>query len=156
MKKLLLVALSGLVFTACKKNDSGTTVQTKSDLLAKGTWKFESGGIDANKDGNVDINFASIGTIPDCTLDNTITFSAGGTGIVSEGATRCDPSNPPSTPFNWSFSNSETTLNLSGNALLGLSGQFKVITLSDTRLSLSKDTTVPVFNNVAVVVNLQH
>jgi len=46
-------------------------------------------------------------------------------------------------------------MNISGS-VLGLGGQFKIVALTDTKFTLSKDTTISPLGSVALVVNLQH
>jgi hypothetical protein len=94
-----------------------------------------------------------------CILDNSATFASGGSGTTEEGATKCNPAAPSSTPFVWSFTNNESELYISGS-LLGLGGQFKIITLTDTRFSVAKDTAISFGGgiplNISLIVNLKH
>lgn len=160
MKYLFLSLCACCLFIACKKNDDKPKEPTKTELLTSQSWKYESGGVDQNRDGTIDLTFASTGYLQPCILDNTGTFSVNGTGIADEGATKCAPADPQTTAFTWSFQNNETEMNILGPGLFGLGGKFNVKTLTATSLSISKDTivTFPPLppTNVALIVNLKH
>jgi hypothetical protein len=53
---------------------------------------------------------------PACTRDDTYKYNAGGTGVEDEGATKCDPLDPQSSPFTWAFNPTETILSVRGNS----------------------------------------
>ena len=152
MKYLVFtLMISFLLLPACSKDDKQPT---KTEILTNGIWKFDNGGIDQDKNGTVDINFTTA-ILPACVFDNTVSFSSNGTGVTDEGLNKCNPAGPQTTPFNWNFVSNETAINISGSGLLGISGQFKIVELSDTRFGLSKDTAVSGFN-VSMIVNLKH
>ena len=156
--KYTFLALVTLLLISCGKDDDNDQPQqpTKTDLVTKSSWKYESGGIDQDKNGTVDINFSSLpGVLQPCILDNTATFAANGSGTTDEGATKCSPSAPQTGVFAWAFASNETAMNISGS-VLGLGGQFKIVALTDTKFTLSKDTTISPLGSVALVVNLQH
>ena len=76
MKKPIIVALivAGCAFVACNKDDDNNNpAVTTIDLLASGTWKIDTIGFDANKDGTIDE--AVPGGFQECELDNTLTFN---------------------------------------------------------------------------------
>ena len=151
MKYTLFLLVLFFFATSCKKDSNSST--SKTDQITSADWKYDNGGIgDAN--GNIIINFSTIGTIPTCSLDNTIHFSSNGTGSVSEGANVCSGA-PATTSFTWNFSSNETVLNLSGGAVAGIGGSFKIKTLSSTQLSLLKDTTY-MGSSATVIVDLKH
>ena len=117
------------------------------------SWKHDNSGIDTDKNGTIDLQPPS-GILLSCVIDNSITFNANGSGTVDEGATKCNATDPQTSPFTWSFASGETALNInSGSA--GINGQFKILELSNTKLSISKDTTLNFFS-VALVVNFKH
>ncbi|MGZ8537021.1 MAG: hypothetical protein ACXWV9_02105 [Flavisolibacter sp.] len=157
MKYILLFLFSGLIIS-CDKEENDPP-PTKAELLTKSSWKYESGGVDQDKNGTIDLSFAATGLLQPCILDNTATFTLGGTGVTDEGATKCDPAAPQTTSFSWSFNGSATEIFISGG-LLGLGGQFKITTLTDTRFSLAKDTAISfsggIPQNISLIVNLQH
>ena len=45
-----------------------------------------------------------------CYKDNIVTFMLRGTGTADEGATKCNPGDPQTAAFTWSFQTSETVL----------------------------------------------
>lgn len=147
-----LFALS-VVSLSCDKNDNDSNGENKTEIIAQGSWKYDNAGIDQDKNGTIDLPLPA-GTIPACATDNTVTFSTNGTGIVDEGSTKCNTGDPQTFPFTWSFANNETTLNIGGGNVLGASGQFKIVELSATKLTLSKDTVIVI--PVAIVVSLKH
>jgi hypothetical protein len=156
MKQWALVVLFSLWLMACNKDDKGPT---KTEMLTSTTWKYDNGGIDQNHDGTVDFTFEQTGVVQPCMLDNTGKFNADGTGMTDEGSTKCTVNAPQTLPFNWSFANNEAALNISGTGLFGLGGQFKVNTLTETQLGISKDTTVTVSGltmTVTLIANLKH
>ncbi|HEU4634279.1 MAG TPA: hypothetical protein VFS22_09855 [Flavisolibacter sp.] len=153
MKLFILAMAVCIVFISCDKDSSDNNGPTKTELITKASWKFEDAGADATKDGSIDISFAS--QLPTCLTDNTLTLSAGGSGTVDEGTSKCDPSIPQSTAVTWSFANNESFLNLGGGGLLGITGQFKIVTLTDASLALSKDTTLQGLQS-SFIIKLKH
>ncbi|HJW16010.1 MAG TPA: hypothetical protein VJ499_02770 [Flavisolibacter sp.] len=151
MKFLILTICFSLFLFSCKKDS--TTSATKTDLITKAAWKFQDAGADMDKNGTIDFSISS--QLQDCEKDNTLMLHTDGTGILDEGATKCDPSDPQSSNVNWSFSNNESFLNFTGAGILGISGQFKILSLTETALSFSKDTTL---NGTAIslLIQLKH
>ena len=152
------IVLPVLLFTGCqKKSDPDPNQTTKTDLLSKSTWKYENAGIDQDKNGTIDLAISTIapGVILTCQTDNILTFKSNNSGTVDEGATKCNTGDATTTSFNWNFADNETALNISNNVFSIMNGKSKIVTLSETALTLSRDTTV--FNsNVALVVTLKH
>jgi len=152
MKYTLLISALCFCILSCDKDSNSST--NKTQQLTSADWKYENGGIgDAN--GNILIDFSTTGTIPPCTIDNTIRFNSNNSGTVSENANICANA-PATTAFTWNFSNNETVLNVSAGAVAGIGGSFRIKELTGTRLSLLKDTTVSGFGAVTAVVNLKH
>lgn len=152
MKHFLLPALVCLVafsFSACKKSKS----KSRTDLITQSSWKYENAGLDVNRDGTVDAPIPG-GFMQSCDLDNTITFNSNGTGVADEGATKCDPSSPQSSPFTWSFKDNEQTITLSNAVFGGLNGDIKVKTINENQLELHKE--VNMMTIVNVIVFLKH
>lgn len=152
---ILLCAALSVCLLSCDKDSDETAQPTNTELIAKASWKYENAGIDIDKNGTIESPLPS-SLIQPCLTDNTLTFTANGSGTLDEGATKCDPTLPQTTQITWSFTNNETTLNLSGGGLLGVSGQVKIIALTEDRLTLSKDTSLPIVGAVALVANLKH
>jgi hypothetical protein len=150
----LILFIASLSTISCQKNSGDdNNEETKTQLLIKSPWKFDNAGIDQNKDGTAELPVPA-STFSACLLDNTITFASNGIGTVSENTFVC-PGAAPVTPITWSLSNNATTLNLSGGGIAGVSGSLKVLELSDTKLSLSKDT-VLLGTSLAFIINLKH
>src|SRR5215211_2009521 len=96
MKKPFIVALilAGFAFFACNKDDGNDNPPvTTVDLLASGTWKIDTIGFDADKNGSIDEGVP--GGLQSCQLDNTLTFNKDSvTGVFDEGAAKCDSADP--------------------------------------------------------------
>jgi hypothetical protein len=153
--KLFAIAiLCSILFVACKKKDSDPNGgSNKTSLLAQGSWKFDNIGTDADKNRSIEQDLGSF--VSACVKDNTVVFSSSNSGTADEGATKCNTGDPQTIPFTWNFTNSETAINISGNAIAGKGGEYKIATLTSTQLSLWKDTTIAGFSTT-VIVNLKH
>lgn len=148
MKPLFVAVVACLLvtsFSACKKNKT----QSRTDLLAKSSWKFDNAGLDMDRNGTADAPVPP-GFLQSCDTDNTITFNTDGTGIADEGATKCTATNPQTAPFTWSFKDNEQTITLSNAIFGGLNGDIKVVTINDDRLELHKEINVGTIVNVIV------
>ena len=158
MNKNFLPVLALTLLTACDKNDSDTDTDTpdpKTTLITSGAWKYETSGIDVDRNGSLDAPLPV--ALPACAIDNSFTLAPNGTGSVDEGATKCDPSLPQTSAATWSFADNQTTLNLNGSGLFGVGGKFKLLELTATRLTLSKDTTAPGLPiTVGLIVQFKH
>ncbi len=159
MKYILLAFAICFLIPACKKDK--TKDPTKTELITSSSWKYESGGIDQNRDGTVDLTFESTGYLQPCILDNFGTFNVNGTGVSDEGPTKCTTTAPQTTSFTWNFLSNETMININGSGLFGLGGQFKILELSSTKFRISKDTSFSLIPaappiTVGLIVNLKH
>ncbi len=108
MKQLTLIiaALAFLTISSCKKDEEK---KSKTDYLTSSPWKIKStvvNGIDGTA------------FIPACTKDDTQKYNVGGTGLFSEGATKCDPADPQTEAFAWSFAASESQLIIDGETAI--------------------------------------
>jgi len=121
--------------TGCSKDDDNPTPKTKTELLTMSTWKFS----DATVGGNSVAAF-----LETCQKDNILTFLAAGTGTAAEGASKCDPGDPDSSPFDWSFQTNETVLFVSTPFFTGGSSTFTIVSLTETQLVLSQTITIGV------------
>jgi hypothetical protein len=133
---ILLVSAWG-----CNKND-GNKTPTKASLITASTWKYSSAGIDVDGNGTSDLPLPA-DSVKACDTNNTLTFKSDGTGIVDEGPTKCNPANPQTIPFSWSLKNNDADLNFSTAIFAGISGDAKILELTSTKLTLSKQITVP-------------
>ena len=158
MKKRLisltsLVILVAILHISCsKEDDAAPAAKTKTELLTKATWKFEKA--EAAIFGDIS------GNIEDCNKDNTITFTSTannkGTGIADEGATKCNGANPQSTTFNWTLENNETKLVSDKPLFPGGSGEFTLVSLTETNLVVSQQMTIPPAPTTMVTITLKH
>ncbi len=140
-------ALLSILFFACKKNSvsNNNPSKTKTDLITASLWRFDNATM-----AGVDVS----GYFNDCEKDNTVTFVSNGTGTIDEGPTKCDPGDPQTTSFNWAFQNNETTIHTTTPLFPG-TGDFKISTLNETQLSVSRDTVIAGLSQTFTV-NLKH
>jgi hypothetical protein len=127
-----------LILAGCSKDDDAPpTNKTKTELLTQASWKFEKA--EAATFGDVS------NQIDDCIKDNIITFTATanatGTGIADEGTTKCGATQQ--TTFNWTLDNNETKLTSDKPLFTGGSGEFTIVTLTETNLVVSQQMTIP-------------
>lgn len=138
------ILLAG-VFQACKKSSSSS--KSKTELITQTTWKFSA----ATANGNDASNY-----IDACQKDNIYTFVSTGTGNVDEGATKCDPGDPQTIPFNWNFASNETVLHLSTTFFSGAANDLTITTLTETQLIVSFPYTPPVGPTIQMKVTFVH
>ncbi len=141
---LAIVLLSSFCFFACKK--SSTHVKTNTELLTQASWKFDNATL-----GGVDVS----SQLDQCETDNIITFSSGGSGIIDEGATKCNSGDPQTNPFDWNFASNETVLHVSTALFSGGSSDLDIVTLSDTQLVVSLTADV-LGTTQTVVITFKH
>jgi hypothetical protein len=147
----LAVLLFLTVWSACSKSSSGSSGPSANTvLITQATWKYDTSGIDLNKDGIVDIGDT---TVPVCEKEYTYLFNKDSTGILTEGATKCNPSDPQTENFTWSFTNNQSGLTASINPLL--SGGVNIFSLTQTSLILYKDT-ILLGSSFRYVISLKH
>ena len=141
--KFILAFLSTIIlFTACKKDSTNNKPKTNTDLLVQSSWKFDNATV-----SGIDIS----SQIQGCQKDNTLTFAAGGTGTLDEGATKCSSNDPQSSPFTWSFATNETVLHVSATLFTGGSSDFNIVTLNETQLILSQNIDISGTSQNAIV-----
>lgn len=145
----LLLSLS--LLSCSKKGSSGPT---KTELLTSSTWKFDRVGLDLDKNGSIDADLPP-GYVLACDTDNSITFKSDFTGTGDEGATKCDPADPQTEAFTWSFQSNETVINFPSVLIAGISGDVRIKQLTATDLDLLKDVVVS-GTTVTVVIELKH
>lgn len=151
---------TALLLTACnKKSDPNPTGPTKMEQISASSWTYQDAGIDANRDGAIDAggSFSVLlpSLVPACRTDNTMTFNKDNSGLVNEGATKCNASDPAQTSFNWGFADNETAINVNNNSFALLNGKSKIVTLNATTFALTRDTVIAGTTTTAVVI-LKH
>jgi hypothetical protein len=152
MKKLLFGLAASLfllsALPSCEKGND-TPAKTRTELLTQQSWKFSSASA-----GGTDVS----AMVDDCYKDNVLTFTAAssgaGDGNVNEGANICAPSTAGT--FTWTFQSGETELQVSATFFPGGSGNFEIVSLSETTLVLAQDMTIPPFPTTNVRVTLVH
>lgn len=106
MKKLIFItaftALVCAVLLSCKKNKDE---DSRMKLMTERTWRLTMYEYRENTTDPWDVEVL---TDP-CELDNIFSFLSAGTYTVTEGPTKCDPSDPDLIDSGtWSFQNNET------------------------------------------------
>jgi hypothetical protein len=158
MRALSLVTILSavLILGSCQKDDSADIPKTKTELLTSATWKYNDAKIDTDNNGTGDVALPA-GAVEACTTDNTIAFTSNGNGTIDEGPTKCDAVDPQTIPFTWNFTTNETAINFSSAVFAGFGGEFKLISLTETELVLSKQLNIPQIPlPVTVVVSFKH
>lgn len=142
----LLLAVISTPFFSCQKETDKTEQPTKSQLISASGWTYQDGGLDGNGDGAVDAgaSFSVLlpALVPACRTDNVLRFKADNTGTMDEGASKCNTTDDPTTSFNWNFTDNESAINISNNAFAIFNGKSKIKSLTETQLSLTRDTTL--------------
>jgi hypothetical protein len=126
------------VWTACSKhNSSDNNSNSQVTLMTQAVWRYDTSGIDLNKDGQIDL----ADTLATCFKDNTYLFKTDSTVIVDEGATKCDASAPQTATYSWSISKDNPPV-IKTDADPILASGIKVKELTSTKLTVYKDTTI--------------
>ena len=159
MKKYVLALLPiGFIIYGCDKDDDkGNSEKEKIALITSATWKYDTVGIDNNKDGKPDQALPPGFEIEKCETDNTITFKSDSTGILNEGATKCDNNDPQTTPFTWWLKENGSVL-YSPNPIFSSSfdGDFKLGEVTTSRLRVIKDVSFPLVGTKTIVLDMKH
>ena len=121
---------------SCKKSDPVAPVapKSKTTLLTQTSWKLQSVGLDANKDGVAESDVTTL--IQACKLDNTYTFKTDGSGTMDEGTAKCAPSDPQTQAFTWVFKSTETVLS---GTFSFTNGDATILSMDDTTLKVAYD-----------------
>jgi len=156
MKNLAGIILISSICLQCScSKDDAPPGPTNTELIVSSTWKYNNSGVDVNNDGFIDAPVPA-GYILDCDKDNTLTFKSDGTGTLDEGANKCDPTNPNTSTYTWSFKNGETYINFPIALMTGFNGDVKILKLTSTELNLSKEVNIGTPNPIYIVVELKH
>ena len=150
---ILPVSLIGN-YSCQKSSGSGGTNKTKTELLTSSKWVYDHAGLDLDNNGTIDSPVPA-GVLQACDTDGSLTFNSNGTGVGDEGPTKCNATDPQTVNFTWSLKNNETIINFSGVLFGGLSGDVKLISITDSQLSLEKAVNTGTIA-VNVVVVLKH
>ena len=159
MKKYVFALLSiGFIIFSCNKDDDNNNSgdKEKMTLITSAAWKFDTAAI-ADNSGNP-VTALPPGIIQSCDKDNTITFKSDSTGVLNEGTTKCNSTDPQTTNFKWWFKENGTVL-YTPDDIFGsgsFTGDFKLLELSATRLRVLKEVTVSPYPTTNVVLYLKH
>lgn len=135
-KRLMVLLLLPLGWTACKKEDKGAP---RKETLMKGQWKITEMKV------NLVISQDLLAEADDCVKDNLYTFNENTDIGVDEGATKCDASDPQTgTDGNWSLTGNDSKLVVANSSItMGFGDITMDITQLDTKtMKLQKDTAV--------------
>lgn len=156
MKNALLFSVSALVVAsvACKKDDKdpAPTPPTSVELITSNTWRIDTMGLDANKDGVIDAALPV--QLKPCELDNTLTFSADSTGVFSEGASKCKAEDPDTKNITWYFKSNDQVIFIDGLET-DLDGDANVVALTDSTLILARPISYPIIGEANLIVSLK-
>lgn len=120
------------LFSSCKK-DNDDPPKTKRELLVQASWKYKSATVGG-------LPYTSF---PSCQTDNTLSFNTAGTGVVDEGASKCNGGDPQTNPFTWSFQNAETEIQLSSALFTNGGTTITLISVTETELVVSFPVSTP-------------
>ncbi len=152
-KVLAFTLLLFISAASCKKSGSGpdTPAKSKTILLTQASWKIQSVGIDADKNGVAETDVTS--SLQACQIDNIYTFKTDGTGTIDEGAVKCSAGDPQTKPFNWVFKNNETVLNGSFGFT---NGDATILSLNETNLVVTYDDNLGTATSYHILATLKH
>ncbi|MCE7056940.1 lipocalin family protein [Algoriphagus sp. AGSA1] len=149
---VLLALLSVILLGSCSDDDNDPP-KSDQELIGSGVaWKFGS----ASAGG-----FPVTSAIPECFLDNTITFNynqSGNTGVVDAGAIKCDETEPQSGNFVWTYNESTKVLSVDTDLIdiPGASGDIKVVSVNSDNLVLTQSVALSGFGTQEVTLTLVH
>ena len=139
---------------SCGKDEEPAPQPTKTDHITASAWKLEDVGFDQDKNGTIELS--GMAAVLSCQVDNALSFKTNNTGITEEGGTKCNAGDPQTSNFNWSFADAEANINISNSVLGQMNGKSKVVVLTSTNLTLSRDTTISGLGSGWIVVKLKH
>jgi hypothetical protein len=142
----LTVAWASCSKSSSNNNNNNTTVT----LITKSTWKFDTSGIDLDKNGTIDEEDP---ILDPCFKDNTFLFNKDSTVVMDEGADKCS-SNPQTGTYSWSVTNGNPAV-LKSDVNPILAEGVKIYTLTDTKLTVYKDTAFGLFS-IRYIMSLKH
>ena len=138
-RSLAVALMSSVLFYGCSKDDdsNNTTPQSKTQLLTAHSWKLTGSKLNGVDD---------FSTIDACDLDDIATFLSNGTGNLDEGATKCDPADPQTSPITWSFQSNETILSIDYGGGLVVDATIVALTTDQLKLTYSYSYLGATFN----------
>ncbi len=136
MKKQLyflfaILSSTAIFFSACGKDDDpapAPTPKTKTQLIMQGSWSF-----DKFFQGTTDIS----AFVNACYKDNVVTFTSSTAGTI-QNTVVCTPTDNTPATFTWSWNTGETVLQLNAPLFPGGTGNFNLVSLTETALVISQ------------------
>ena len=113
---LLLTLILILFIGACKKKDD-SPAKTKTENLCASPWLLTSILVEPTLiiGGTQITDMFSLADA--CEKDDKTKYESNKTGINDEGAIKCDPLDPQTSPFTWSFDLTETKITKDGEIM---------------------------------------
>jgi hypothetical protein len=136
-----LFLISVLMVSCSKKTNSSQGSNMNMTLLTSAAWTYDTAGIGDDSSGTI-VTGLPPGILQQCQKEDTLYFYNNGTGAENSGPLKCDSTSPESTPFTWSFNNSETAITSSDSLFAGFGGSITITSLTSTQLHLLKVVTV--------------
>jgi len=152
MKKNLILfsLLTGFLaagLLACNKEDEQPNGNSKTTLLATGTWKLKAATINGTD---------AMPSLQDCQKDNITLYANNGNGSMTEAALKCNPADPDVAAFTWLWKNSETILSVSSPLVTYGANDMTLDRLTSTQLIISMAYTPPFGPSRQIVMEFEH
>ncbi len=129
---VLVIFSSVFILHSCKDDsaDPIPTVKTKTDILTAAAWRISAATVDPALDvaGTQISDFYA--QMDACDKDDLTKYESNKTGVYDEGATKCDPADPQTSIFSWTWDLSETKITEDGET-------YEVESLTDSELIYS-------------------
>ncbi len=117
IRTLLLGLICTLTLFSCGKDKDKDSGKAKIQLLTTGNWKVTSWtsnpAMDWDYDGDTETDMMVL--FENCQLDDYVTFKADGTGENNDGSSRCDPTDPQTSPFEWALMENDSKIEIDGD-----------------------------------------
>lgn len=141
MKNYLIVVIALFIISSCKKDEvvPKTTLELLTNNSSK-SWKLSDGLIKLSGDSQLSI----IGSRPTCETDNLLVLKSDQTYDVTEGATKCNVSDPNNiiTAANWNITADGKVLTVDRFVFLNFeikNAKFNIIEIGDKAFSGETD-----------------
>lgn len=143
----LLTGFLAVGLLACNKDNDQPNGNSKTTLLATGTWKLKA----------ATINGADVmASLQDCQKDNITLYATNGNGSMNEATLKCNPADPDVVSFTWQWKNNETILSVSIPLITYGDTEMTLSKLNSTQLIISMAYTPPVGPSRQIVLEFQH
>lgn len=134
---LLLLAVAATVsFTSCDSDDDEVTPPTKTELISNKNWTVTAETIAAG--GSSQDLYAQYDA---CQKDDFVKFATDGKVTFDEGGSKCDPTDPQTETYNWSFTNNEGKLTIT-DGTQSIDQNINELSASKMVLSMTESDTI--------------